>query len=314
MGVATEAPVFFAAAFLQGVCLVLFPAASFIWKAREIGALTDQQYGLLFFPMVAMAILTSISLKRQLQKVSKAKIYFVGLFLNIFYLAGLFGVSLTGANASVNFGILIIANLFLGAGFGCLVSILNILVIDLFPMRRDAALTGLHSFLGIGAAVAPQMVNFFYQNAAWTFAIILPILFIILVLLASFFLKVVEAKEQAGSERMPGRAVSEPKTMALGAKAFLFVVVLYGIVEATIGNWTISYLSEEREFSIAVASGALSAFWLAMTFGRVLAAIMTTKVKATVLYRISPFLIMTSLLAVLFLASENTVVWIYCWK
>ncbi len=311
MNIATKAGVLFTASFLQGVCLVLFPAASFIWKAQEIGALSDQQYGLLFFPMVTMAILTSVSLKKQLEKISRAKVYSIGLLFDIVYLLALLPVSLTNANASLNFGILIVANLFLGAGFGCLISILNILIIDYFPKKRDAALTGLHGFLGIGAATAPLVVNFFYQQDSWTLAVMLPIVLIVLVLAASSFFKVAQATEQTVGGITPGKAASESGRMALGAKAFLLVVVLYGVVEGTIGNWTISYLNEERNFSIAVASQALSAFWLAMTVGRILAAIMTTKIKATVLYRISPFMIIAGLLAILFMSTENTVIAIY---
>src|SRR5208337_601591 len=61
-------------------------------------------------------------------------------------------------------------------------------------------------------------------------------------------------------------------------------VLLYGIVETLNGNWAILYLSAERGVSARGASFALTAFWVMVTFGRVLIAVISRSVPAGWIY------------------------------
>lgn len=289
--------IFYSAGFLQGVCLVVFPAASFIWKDPAWGALSDQQYGLLFFPMVGAAILTSLKVGQWARMFGRARLYYLGLGSDIVYFLLLLAVTLSAGNAGQAFLVLVTANLFLGAGFGLLVSTLNILVLDLYPQKRDAALTGLHALLGIGAASAPLIVNYSYQTHGWQFAVVFPIVALATVMTISSATKVTASVTSDRGQTQEGLGDAR---LAAGAKAFLGIVVLYGIVEAVVGNWSVSYLTEEKALTVQLATRSLAFFWLAMTIGRVVASIISTKIDASILYQLSPPVMAGSLLLVVF--------------
>ena len=51
-------------------------------------------------------------------------------------------------------------------------------------------------------------------------------------------------------------------------------MLLYGVVETLNGNWATVYLSAERHVSARDASFALTAFWIMVTLGRVIFALL----------------------------------------
>lgn len=61
-----------------------------------------------------------------------------------------------------------------------------------------------------------------------------------------------------------------------------------------------SYLTEEKALTVQLATRSLAFFWLAMTIGRVVASIISTKIDASILYQLSPPVMAGSLLLVVF--------------
>jgi MFS transporter, FHS family, glucose/mannose:H+ symporter len=70
-------------------------------------------------------------------------------------------------------------------------------------------------------------------------------------------------------------------------------VFLYGIVETLNGNWAMLYLSGERGVSTQGASFALTAFWVMVTVGRVLIALISRRVPARWIYLALPILLVS---------------------
>ncbi len=301
---------FCAAALFQGLCLVLIPASSFIFKSMMTAGITDQQYGFLFLPQITAATAASVFFKNLLGRLSTEKIFYAGILCNVIHLL-LLAFSSTMANTVQNlFLILMTCNIFLGAGFGLLVGVLNLMTVEIFSENRDGVLTGLHASLGVGAALSPLFVNFFFEHNLWIWSVWVCLSYSIVIFLASLILRpaqmVIQGRPSPFSEDKPA---SLP--MPAGAKLFLITIVVYGIAEAILGNWTTIYLSEERGFSVRTASAALSMFWLSLTAGRILASFLTIKIDARILYRISPALIAASLFAIITARAESHIVPLY---
>lgn len=68
-------------------------------------------------------------------------------------------------------------------------------------------------------------------------------------------------------------------------------VFLYGVVETLNGNWAVLYLTSERGVSARDASLALTAFWIMVTLGRVLIALISRWVPARWIYSVLPILL-----------------------
>src|SRR5205823_6337960 len=64
------------------------------------------------------------------------------------------------------------------------------------------------------------------------------------------------------------------------------------VVETLNGNWAVLYLSNERGVSARAASLALTAFWVMVTLGRVLIAVVSRWVPARWIYVALPVLLL----------------------
>ena len=312
-----KAATYYLAAFVQGICLLFIPAASFIFKAPETNAITDQQYGLLFLPMMTGAILVTVFFKNILHRWGTVKIYFAGFLSNALFLLLLWFVDKALGRNLVSFVLLLTANFFLGSGFGLLLSVLNFLCVELFSQNRDSMLTGMHSCLGIGSSVCPLFVSLFYARGAWTHAVLVTLAGLVALLLVSMVFGT--GSNCTGFKTSP---VNEPGTIRTGTSAgtvalpagawmFLALILVYGIAEAIIGNWSSIYLNRDKGFSLQTASLALSTFWMFVTVGRVLASFLVMKVDARYLYRLSPACVAASLTAILMTRSESRVLLFY---
>ena len=309
MNRAVKATVYYLSGFLQGVCLVLIPGASFILKSAAANGITDPQYGLLFLPMISVAALVTWFFKPLLKKLREESVFFIGVLANLFYLGLLWHASFAVGKPAQSFFEICLSNIFLGAGFGLFLSVLNLLTVELFPKTRNSALTGLHACLGLGSSASPLLVNIFYQRGSWPTAVVLTaVSFIILGIISWVF----RAARHKGHEAERILAAEIPVGPApLGMKGFLAAIFLYAIAESMIGNWSAVYLQTEKGFSLKTASLTLSVFWLFVTVGRVLASFLVTKIDARYLYRFSPAFIGVSLLAIILNRTESLVLFLY---
>ena len=158
--------IYYLAALLQGVCMVIVPAASTLLKSQKNG-ITESQYGVLTIPMILAGITGTLIISQVINRWGRKKAYFLGIFLNFLFLITIAGTHYTEGNNRLTFILLLMANAFLGSGVGIFVAILNILTINIAPEKSNSFLTGLHAFLGIGSAIAPQLVTLANQYGLW---------------------------------------------------------------------------------------------------------------------------------------------------
>jgi fucose permease len=76
------------------------------------------------------------------------------------------------------------------------------------------------------------------------------------------------------------------------------VVLPYGILETLNGNWASVYLVSERRVSAEAASWVLTTFWAMVTIGRMLFAMLSSKVSVRAIYSVSALIILSNFLII----------------
>ncbi len=175
------------------------------------------------------------------------------------------------------FNLALLAFLSLGLGVAVIDAGLNSFFAN-FP-KNASRLNYLHAFYGVGALLGPIVATFilgsgFGWNTIYTLWFGLS-----LALLINFFF-VYNSKDQASrpvKEASSGRGDLFPalklKATWLGA-LFLF---FYVGVEVSLGNWSYSYLIQERQVAPGLASWTISAYWGGLTLGRFVLAALSEK-------------------------------------
>jgi len=266
----------------QGLALVTFPAASATFISPTGFHLGSAQYGAMFIPQVAMAILASAFGPGLARRFGLRGVLWIGLGGDLAAMALLAASPLLiGSDAA--YIVLCFATGALGLGFGATVPTLNTLVEGLFPGREDGAVLALNALLGLGTALAPVLVALFSALGAW-WALPLAMAALIAALLFAF----ATLRSPLGAAR--------PMVSAKGGlppRFWLYVAAagLYGVVETLNGNWATVYLSAERHVSAQSASFALTAFWLMVTMGRVIFAGLGRWLAAKWVYLALPFVL-----------------------
>lgn len=130
------------------------------------------------------------------------------------------------------------------------------------------ALGFLHAAWGLGAAIGPALVTSFVTHGrSWRFAYV-PIIVVQVVLLAAYVV-IRDRWEAAPQPPVPVEDRGAPidrKALAVALGLFL----LYVGTEAGAGQWAFTLLTEGRGMHEAAAGAWVSAYWLALTAGRVL--------------------------------------------
>jgi MFS transporter, FHS family, glucose/mannose:H+ symporter len=284
----TEIGVVYFAGMVQGLTLVMFPAASAIFTGPEGFGFDSTRYGAMFVPQVVMAVLASALAPRLARRWGLRRVLLLGIAGDIVSMA-LLALSrlLLGAPDSA-FVVLLIATGALGLGFGATVMALNTYAEAFFPGRADGAVLALNALLGLGTALAPVLVAVVAGMGAWW----------LLPLAVAFILALIFAVMLAQPSR-PDFAIDRDARGATGAEAlplrywlYAAAVFLYGILETLNGNWAPLYLSGERGVSPRGASMALAAFWAMVTVGRVLVAAISDRVPVRSIYLALPLLLL----------------------
>ena len=270
------------AAVVQGLALVTFPAAGTIFTSDSGFGLSAARYGEMFIPQVVLAIAASSLGPWLAGRLGLRGVLLLGLAADVLSMALLSASPLLIGSAAA-FIVLLVATGALGLGFGATVMALNTLVEGLFPGRVDGAVLALNALLGLGTALAPLLVAMFTGLGAWW---VLPLL--VAILAAVLFVAFASSSAPLGAPYQAARAQGGlPSRFWLYASATL----LYGVVETLSGNWATLYLSTERDVSPQGASFALTAFWLMVTLGRVLFALLGGLLSTKWVYAALPFLL-----------------------
>ena len=196
---------------------------------------------------------------------------------NTLLLLGAFGViSFVLMTLNGSHYILLSAFFFTGINRGA-VSNFNNLVMNDVATGKAWALNLFHAFFSVGAFSAPILVLFITKNTHqnWVFVALIEAILIIISLLVVFFMNVPNnypAKKDSG---LTDWSFVKNKYF-LVATAILFT---YLCAEQAINGWLVTYLKDSKVLSSEFSQIMTSVLWLVILVGRLITAILSTKVK-----------------------------------
>ena len=276
----TEIGIIYCAAVVQGLALVMFPAASSIFTSAQGFGFDSTRYGTIFLPQVVLAVLASALAPKLAQQWSLRWILLLGLVANTVAMSLLAASALLLTAPGAAFGVLLIATGALGLGFGATVMALNTYAESFFPDSADQAVLVLNALLGLGTALAPVLVALVVFIGAW-WLLPLTVACILALILAVAMPQPLRTVGPGGATASPS---AEWRHLPHRFWFYATAVFLYGIAETLNGNWAILYLSSERAVSAQGASFALTAFWTMVTLGRLIVALISRAVPPRWLY------------------------------
>lgn len=269
----------YGASLLQGLSLVSFPALSGTFKT--VLGVSDAQYGAIFLPQVAFAVLGAILGSLLARRFGLRSVLLLALVANALSQAALAG------SATLGYAGLLLGTTFLGAGFGIIAAPLNSYPALLFPSRGDIALVAVHTSMGAGLALGPLLAGELAVHAGWqSFPLVLLLACALLAVWSSALSlpdtvpTTAETTAQRSGADKPGRDA--------GFWLFAFIAVLYAFSEGTFANWAVLYLAETKQLNPMVASSALAVFWAALAGGRLLISALLVRIDAVWFWRALP--------------------------
>ncbi len=276
---------------VQGIALVSFPAASSVLTSTAGFGLSSSQYGAMFIPQVVAVIAASLLGGRLASRFGLKRVYLAGVAADLLSMLVFAASSVLSHSGVTAYLALLLATALLGVGFGLTVPALNTFTAAFHPTAVDRSTLVLNALLGLGTALAPVFSAVFVGLGFWWG---LPLLAAVLLL----SLGVVAA-------RLPLKIdtpATSPRGGRLGIPArfwpYAIAALLYGIVETMSGNWGQLQLTTGLHGTAVQASLALTAFWTMVTAGRVLFAVIQSKVSSRWIYRLIPLLIAVAYLVV----------------
>jgi len=280
---------------IQGLVLVVVPAASLVFTDPGKFGFSSSEYGLLFIPQVLTAIAASLLGPSFARRWGMKAVYRAGLIFNILAMVLIAASQLICPDHHAAYILVILGTAFVGAGFGTTLPTINVYATNFFPKNSASALTVLHTLLGIGTALAPLLVTIFVKQIGWWLLPVIAVAALVLLLMGAFILTLSDERPvlASGSTREVTSEFLPPRV-----RAFMVIVFLYGFCETIFANWAIIFLNKEKGVQIDQAGYALAAFWVMVSAGRLLISIVSAVVSPKWVYRILPLLIMGSLLAV----------------
>jgi len=168
-----------------------------------------------------------------------------------------------------------------GYGTGVLESALNAYLASR-PNAR-AELNQLHAYFGVGALLGPVLASWIIGFTSWT-VVFLVLAVASLPLIVGFLVSYPRRQPSESTPQQPhtpapgllGAALRDPGVL-LGS-AFLAV---YVGLEIGVGNWSFSYLVQDRGLPRSLAGYSVSGYWLGLTVGRFVISPLAARIGAT---------------------------------
>jgi MFS family permease len=272
-------PLVYASGVVQGIVLVTFPAANSIFTGHNGFALSATQYGLMFAPQVAGAIAAALCAGLLGSRLGTKRVYQLGITTGFVAMALLVFSQLFESDTALAYPILLTATGFLGIGFGLTVSALNSFAAAFHPKAVDRSVLILNALLGVGTTLAPVFVVVFVGYGIW-WGLPAAAAIVMIVLLAV-------------SRGVPLKVAAAPtatKAAQIPARFWLYaaIALLYGVIETMSGNWAGTFMRSSVQSNAVDASLALTAFWGAVTVGRVGFAALQRWIGSRWTYRVIP--------------------------
>lgn len=282
----------YAAALIQGVALVTFPAASAVLTNPKDYGLSNTEYGGMFVPQAVLAIVSSLLGAGLRGRLGTRRIYLFGLFANLLAMAMLVVSSFVMREHTMAYGILLSATTCMGIGFGFTVPALNTFAAAFFPKKVDKAVLVLNALLGLGTALAPVFIAVFLGLGIWWG---LPLLVGALVLGLLLFSFGQALKE--GAKTPPAHSHKGKHGIPARFWVFAAFALLYGACETMNGNWASVYMKKHFNAGPSQASIALAIFWGMVTAGRILFVAIQKWVPEKMVCRVLPLVVVAAFVA-----------------
>lgn len=155
-----------------------------------------------------------------------------------------------------------------GLGFGCVLAAGSVLVPRLFPARGTSALNLVNLFFGVGSIIGPLVAGW----AATAFGLPQLALWLgagLLLALLPGALFVGEGTQLSGAAGGPERPVPWPLVLLLG-----LLLLVYSGTEIGVAGWASLYLQSSVGMLPGQAAFVVAGFWLALTVGRGVGAVL----------------------------------------
>jgi fucose permease len=266
----------------QGVALVTFPAAATVLTDPHAYGLSNSQYGALFVPQAALAVVASLCGAAVTRRAGIKRTCLIGLGADLVSMSLLLASSFFAGRSQLAYGLLLVATAALGLGFGFTVPALNTLAARYFPAAVDRAVLVLNALLGLGTVLAPLLVGVFVGLGVWWLLPALTAASLLALLAAGARLSASQSAAPAGS---PAQPPSPPRRLWI----YALFALLYGIVETMSGNWAELFMSGTLAAPASVAPLALTAFWGGVTAGRLALGFAGRRLPDRTSFRILPF-------------------------
>ncbi len=291
----------YSTALIQGLTLVIVPAASSVLTDPQTFGFSESAYGALFVPQVIMAILGALLGPGFSRRRGMKAVYQSGLLFNICAMILIGASELFLDNQSVAYLFVLLGTTAVGAGFGSTLPMINVYAERIFPENSASALTGLHTLLGTGTALAPLIVAVLVKQIGWWLLPVSALLILIIIFGGTFYLPL--KGEKTGRKVAP--VISDKRGFyQAGVWLFIAITILYGYCETIFANWAIIFLNKEKFLQPPQASYALAAFWAMVTAGRLLVSLLSVWISARLVYRILPLMMAAALWAVTLVGSD----------
>jgi len=201
------------------------------------------------------------------------------------------GVNLLLFGLSHWFWVNLIAMIFVGTGNGLIEASSNPLLIQFYPGRESTVMNLHHFFFALGSLAGPLIVGaLLVRSIPWQWGYIGFGLFVLAVFLFLVSQKILSPQSSRKFDFILVKAMLNQRVFWI-----LFWVTFCGSgVQNGIVYWIVTFLREERDFSISLASVSLSLFLVCMAVGRLLSSYITTKLQDVVY--------LTSLFSLLFVS------------
>lgn len=165
--------------------------------------------------------------------------------------------------------VVLLALLFVGFGVAIVDAGLNAYVASL--PNNTALLNYLHAFYGAGALAGPILTSSILA-ASWgwnrVYAVMATLAILLAVGLALAFRGDGKAAAGSAEEQQAGGNVMKAALSLPIVWVAAFFLFLYVGVEVSVGSWTYSFLTEERQMAALVAAWLVSGYWFGLMLGR----------------------------------------------
>ena len=154
------------AAFAQGLILVTFPVVNWALTGFR-GYRISEIFGDMIVPEAAAAIVASLTGFGLARRDTTRRAYRFGLTLSLLSMVLLVAAGLIQGNLPATVPLMLVASVCLGAGFGLTVPVLTAYARFLNPTTEYSNVVVLHALLGLGALVAPVVVEISTGLGLW---------------------------------------------------------------------------------------------------------------------------------------------------